>query len=223
MRLLLIAIFLLCSYFPNEIYAQTIADRLEYLSKGDVVIFDLHNSIAAVEVCDTHEDTAELRVLSATKDVLSRHNCTNYIEWHAKGCKDAQFDERLTIQVQKGVIGSTLTHAKWLETLLQLELYKIPNFSRRRGGAAPMSGEIDLRPIWNPPLVVFGEKTKGDCEAFSTKWPEDDSPLSSRVLILYFPKSPLTVQAFPYWIESPSSSYHVSVIDSKKANNCNKL
>lgn len=217
MRLLVIATLLFCSYFQNDLNAYTIADRLQYLSKGDVVIFDLHNNVAAVEVCDIHEDSAELRILSATKDVLSRHKLTGYIEWHAKGCKDAQFDERLTIQTQKGVINSTVIHTKWLETLLQLELFKIPSFSRRKSGVPPTSGEIDRRTIWNPPLVVLGTRVKEECEAFSTKWPEDESPLSSRVLILYFPKSTKTVQAFPYWIESPSSSFHVSVVDSKKA------
>jgi hypothetical protein len=223
MRLLVIATLLFCTYFQNEVNAHTIADRLQNLSKGDVVVFDLHNSVAAVEVCDTHEDSIELRVVSATKDVLTRHNYASYIEWHTKGCKDAQFDEKLLVQEKKGVIGSTPIHAKWLETLFQLELFKIPHFSRRKSGPPPMSGEIDRRPIWNPPLVVFGERIKEECEAFSTKWPEDESPLSSRILILYFPKSAKTVQTFPYWIESPSSSFHVSVIDSKKVENNIKL
>lgn len=217
MWLFRITLFLFCIYFSNDIQADTIADRMQSLAKGDVIIFDLHNSIATIEVSDIHDDIVELRVVSATKDVLSRYNLPNYSEWHAKGCEDAQSDEKIRVDKQKGLLNPTLSHARWLETLLQLELYKIPSFSRRKSGPTPRSGEIDLRPIWNPPLIVSGEKVKGEkCEAFSTKWPEDESPLSSRVLILYFPKSNKTVQAFPYWIESPSSSFHVSVVDSKK-------
>jgi hypothetical protein len=215
MRIFTIAALLFCFCFQFNMNAHTIASRLQYLNKGDVVIFDLRNTVAAVEICDIHEDSTELRVLSLTKDVLARHNFSNYFEWHSKGCKDAQFDERITVQGTK-ITGSSVTHAKWLETLLQLELFKIPSFTRRKSGPPPMPGEIDLRPIWNPPIIVLGEKSKGDCEAFSTKWPEDDSPLSSCILILYFPKSTKTVLAFPYWIESPAFSFHVSVIDSKK-------
>ncbi len=205
----------------SPLFGDAVASRLSLAQSGDTVVFDFHHSIAVVHVLSAHRSTVQLRVVTATKDVSSREEGTSYLEWLRHGAHGAISDETITISLDRiGVVhGSDSQKAQWLISLLQLELTEVPESQRRRAGPPPMSGEIDLRPMFNPRIVVNGKREASASTAFTTKWPEDGSELDSRWLTLYFPVSPNAVRAFPYWIESPSSAYHVSVIDSSRGPN----
>jgi hypothetical protein len=208
----LFSIFLMC----GMLHGEPMHNKLSQLQAGDEIVFDFHQSITVIGIVDTSEHTVLLRIATATKDILSRENFSTWLQWFQKGAPGALTDETLSIRMDLPAVqhASRNQRVQWLLTLLRLELTKIPDSGRRRVGPAPNNGEIDLRPLFQPRIVIHEKASESKSDAFSTQWPADESELSSRLLILYFPQSPYAVQAFPYWIESPSSSYHVSVIDS---------
>lgn len=215
-RLVVFFSLICCALTCGALHSETMLKRVGSLKQGDVVVYDFHNSISVIQVLTIEEPKVQFRLVTATKDVLSRENIPSWTLWLQKGVPGASTDEILSIDPIKKTVhekGET-RREEWLATLLSRELTPVPDSARRRAGPLPMSGEIDLRPLFSPKIIVHGMKVESGVTVFSTRWPDDGSDLSGRVLILYFPTSPQAVQAFPYWIESPSSSYHVSVIDS---------
>jgi len=91
-----------------------------------------------------------------------------------------------------------------IATLTHLPLKQVALEKRRRIGPPPMSGEPDYRKIWNPPLIVEGEKQENaQFDVFETTWPADGTDLSGKEVSLYFDKEkkfPL-----PFWIQVETS------------------
>jgi hypothetical protein len=95
----------------------------------------------------------------------------------------------------------------FLPRLLSLSLQKTPQDSRKRIGAPPESGQEDRRSVWNPPVVVEGQKLdKAAITAWKTKWPSDNSLIADCEIELYF-----SAQPFPVWIEIKSPHYKASL------------
>jgi hypothetical protein len=97
--------------------------------------------------------------------------------------------------------------AHFLPRLLTLSLEKTPELQRKRIGPPPESGEIDRRSIWNPSVVIEGQKVdKPVITAWKTKWPTDGSMISECEIEIYFSSI-----AFPVWIEVRSPHYKGSL------------
>lgn len=108
---------------------------------------------------------------------------------------------------------------QFLSQLLHLPLHLVSKEERKKIGPAPERDELDRRPVWVPPVIINGKKiSKPSIEVFSTKWPDDRSPLSSCTIELYFNKDDPSF-AFPYWIEvkTPHYAFKMRGIDSGKA------
>lgn len=91
-----------------------------------------------------------------------------------------------------------------LGTLFTLPLTQVSANNRKRIGPPPHQGELDLRPIWNPKIVLNENIVQLQCEAFTVTWPKDGTELAGKRLTLYYAPSPALV-AFPYWIEIPTA------------------
>jgi len=193
-----------------SLHAESILNRLDSLQIGDRLVLELPQSICVIGVTKT--SPIHLRVASATKDVLVRQEKESWITWFEEGADDAIRVDSMIIEGKN--ISSSIEQTSWLRTLLNLELTPLPKVYRKRAGPRPHTGEHDLRPIWQPKIIVDRQSISSTSDAFTAIWPDDSSPLANRPLILYFPLSDKAVQALPYWIESPTSSYHVTVIDS---------
>lgn len=99
-------------------------------------------------------------------------------------------------------------------TLLQLPLKPIPEEKRRRIGPPPLSGEIDLRQVWEPPLVFEGKKKENArFNVFETVWPQDGSELAGKTISLFFDQE--NIFPLPFWIqmETPHATAQVRTID----------
>ena len=105
----------------------------------------------------------------------------------------------------------------FLSKLLTLPLRKVSNEERKKIGPAPFGNEPDHRSLWNPSLIVEGKKTKAPFEAWKTRWPKDDSLLSSCEIQLYFREQDDKF-GFPYWIEASNGhyTYAIKAVDSGK-------
>lgn len=211
---------LLCMTFcaasePSSLMTQ----RLTSLDEGSRILYELPQSIVSIYVSKKSPTELILDVASATKDVLERENMSSWLEWSHKNTPSATLKEKIIIHLPEGTITQTghSSNYAWLVTLLSLKATKVPLSFRKKAGPTPMPGELDNRPLWHPKIVVQGKKLASESSVYKIIWPADGSFLEQREILLYFPESPLAVKAFPYWIESPSSSYKIFVVDSEKA------
>jgi hypothetical protein len=195
-----------------------LGNRLHALKKGDEIVYDFQQSITLIRVLNTSDSDITLQVTTATKDVAEREGFSSWLAWADKGCSGASTDEKVDLHIDSRitVVSQDAKRVGWLITLLGLTPTSVPEKSRRKAGPAPMPEELDLRSQWQPRVIVDGQNVGGSSDAYSFHWPNDNSPLSDRTIIAYFPRSPKAVPALPYWIESPSSSAHVSVLDSHR-------
>ena len=182
------------------------------------IVYDFQQSIPLISVEEANNEKIVLHVVTGTKDLLDRENLSSWLTWYTQGCPGASSTESITITLQPCITISAEDPQKvsWLLTLLNLPLVPVSTSDRKKAGPQPSVDEPDFRKPWQPPIVVNGTRIPTPSSAFSTTWPPDDTQLANRTLILYFPTSDKAVPAFPYWIESPSSSYHVKVIDSSR-------
>jgi hypothetical protein len=206
-----------CTLLLSSLFGETMFERLSELCQDDLVVYSLPRSICIVAVEKREGDTLFFRTVTATKDVSQREGYQTWIEWFDEGASEASTDERFSVQNQTITKLDGSDQHNWFLTLLSLELSPVPNHLRKKAGPKPMAGEHDLRPIWQPKVVVNGFRFNTPSVALETKWPTDSTALSERPLTLYFPTSKERVHAFPYYIESPTSSYRVEVIDSRIA------
>lgn len=91
----------------------------------------------------------------------------------------------------------------FLSTLLSLHLKLIPTSERKRVGPPPSSDSVDRRQIWQPPMIVDGNVIKGVAfDAWRTRWPNDNSELSGRMIEVFLPReSDKYPGYFPYWLQ----------------------
>jgi hypothetical protein len=127
------------------------------------------------------------------------------------------------LQEKEIVEAYSFSRASWLSqpndnflaTLLRLPLTPLPKERWRRIGPAPLEGEMDLRKVWTPPLVVEGKQvTTGLFDAYETTWPEDNSELSGKGIQLYFDREKII--PLPCWMQIDAGHITASlrVIDS---------
>lgn len=105
---------------------------------------------------------------------------------------------------------------QFLTRLITLPLAPVPLAERKKIGPQPAGGESDRRSVWNPSLIIEGEKaSKAVFEVLKTKWPDDGSRLSLCNVVLYFSKNQPDFP-FPYWLEvqSPHYTFKMRTIDS---------
>lgn len=102
-------------------------------------------------------------------------------------------------------------------TLLKLPFTLLPYEKRKKIGPPPNFEEMDRRSVWNPPMIVEGEKISyPSFIVYETKWPKDNTELSNKRMELYFDiegKFP-----FPFWIQvyGAHGSAYLKVIDTGK-------
>lgn len=99
--------------------------------------------------------------------------------------------------------------------LLTLSLNRTPEDKRRRIGPPPPFGEVDRRGFWSPPMVVEGKAhKKSHLNAWTGKWPKDETALSGCEIEMYFGDFP-----FPYWIDVKTTHFMAPLrsIDSGKS------
>lgn len=137
----------------------------------------------------------------------------NWKEWVNQGAPGNTSWVRYGIDLQNGQMLNyySFTKKNWFEIpeadnflskLLNLKFTKIPENSRKRIGPKRRSGP-ELRPFWQPRMVVEGKTIQGvSFDAWRTKWPQDGSELSGKMIEAYLPSDNQRYPAyFPYWLQ----------------------
>ncbi len=84
--------------------------------------------------------------------------------------------------------------------LLSLPTQRLSVEDRRKIGPPPLAGEVDRRPIWQPPVSLEGSSRKDPTSVYRAEWPHDKSLLAGSKIDLFFTDT-LSDFPFPIWIE----------------------
>lgn len=119
-----------------------------------------------------------------------------------------------TVHLPTGIMQQTYSYTRneWVtipqsqnffSTLLNLKLNKIDDSERKKVGPPPAADSRDRRRTWQPDLVVDGSVIKGvTFDAWRTRWPNDGTDLSGKVIEVYVPQDSDKYPAyFPYWLQ----------------------
>jgi hypothetical protein len=157
---------------------------------------------------------------------------TTWKEWFEKGAQGhtAWLMTQINLKTGKCEEAFSFIHQGWLDlshadhflaTLLNLKFAAVPEPERRRIGLPPGYHKTDKRPLWNPPLIVEGKIIPHVAfSAWKTRWPNDGSELSRKIIEIYLPSfedTPSRCPAyFPYWleVEGKMGSAKVRIVDS---------
>ncbi|MES2273968.1 MAG: hypothetical protein V4487_07230 [Chlamydiota bacterium] len=185
-------------------------ERIQKAKSDDYIVTEANKMITVVAIRSSNPNTLILEEISIPAENLKKRP-TSWAEWVKNKAPGHTSWSMIEIDLQNGQLLEcySFSRAAWinltrqeslLSTLLTLKLKPIDTGKRRRIGPPPSSGELDIRKIWNPPLIFEGEKVEnGDFDVFEANWPDDGTELSGKIVSLYFDREkrfPL-----PFWIQ----------------------
>ena len=195
----------------NEIFLR---DNLKRAQKGDFIVTAQGKSYTLFHIFDKKNDntlTIEEITIPISKVKLKNFSWRQWVYNRAPGNT-----AHLTyiINLTTGQISDffSFTKNEWctipqsenfLSTLLNLRLYRVPKNERRKIGHPPPPGIINLRRFWQPQMTVDGHHIEGVAfDAWTTKWPKDNSELSGKTIEVYVPEDNEKYPSyFPYWLQ----------------------
>lgn len=210
-------IFIITVLSISIINAFSLKDKIINGTPGDYVVTEQGGTSSVLiirSLTPTHLILEEVDVPSLSR----KSSDVTWKEWVAEEAPGHTAWITYVIDLQTGELQECYSHSQgaWLPTkdaqhflprLLSLSLQKTSQEQRKRIGVPPESGEEDRRSIWNPSVIVEGQKLdKAVITAWKTKWPKDGSLISDCEIELYF-----SSQAFPVWIEVKSPHYKASL------------
>lgn len=224
----IIFIILLSLTFPLYVFCagkNILLERITHAHSGDFIVTEQGKSIAIIRVHSLMEDILTLEEISVPSHLAKDINLKwqNWIDARAPGHTSWVMYE---IDVKNKLLRECYSFTRssfiqiqdhFITSLFQQNFYKETSDMRKKIGPPPMDGELDLRPLWNPPLMVDGKQIpKASFDAYQTTWPKDTSELSQKIIELYFPVK--EEYPFPFWIQihGDHGSVFARVIDSGK-------
>lgn len=217
-------ITLVCLTFTAPLKAVlTLEQRLASAKAGDFIVTAQEGNYSLLSIQTINTETLLLEEIAVPELQIDLKK----IDWKAWVAKKAPGHTSWTlyeINRQNGKLVECFSYSKngwlyldesqqFLTQLLTLPLSLIADKDRKKIGPPPLEGE-DRRALWNPPLIIEGEKVaKPLFEVVKAQWPKDSTQLSQCFIELYFAK---TASPFPYWLEvqSPHYTFKMRAIDS---------
>lgn len=225
MRILANLVFF-CSVFVF-LSSFALGDKLRQAQKGDYMVTKQDRTYSLLIIRDISSESILFEEISLPMAQIDPAK-TSWQEWLQKGAPGhtSWVLYEIDLHTFQLIEGYSISRKGWLylddehhflSKLLSLPLQKVDDQDRKKIGPAPRDGDADRRPLWNPPLFIEGKKQKASCEAWCTRWPKDDSLLSSCNILLYFQTLHKDL-VFPSWIEASNGHYHyaIHVVDTGK-------
>ena len=213
------------SIFLIPLFATiTLKDKLKHLEKGDYIVAKKNKTCYLFVVSEIKEDFLSFLEFSIFENTISKlyPKEKNWKKWAESGAKGhfSKIIYELDLKENKLINAYSFTKRTYLkfsdqnfyfQKLLNL---KLNSAEPLKIGSPPLSeDDLDTRESWYPSLIIDGKKEAFNFktphfEVFETKWPKDSSPLSSKILQIYF--SQKNNFNFPYWIQITTG--HIDVV-----------
>ncbi len=206
--------FLFCFYDLQAVdETSLLKGNLAKAKEGEYLITQQCKNFSALVVQKIEGDLLDIHEISIPEQRLAQR-ALSWKKWLADGAPGNTSWLLYRVHIPSGTIQHTYSYTcgawitspqtqNFLTTLLNLKFTQIPTTERKRIGHSPPHGRGDARPLWQPPMIVEGQKVAGvPFKAWRTHWPKDGSELSNRIIEVYIPEeSEKYPTYFPYWLQ----------------------
>lgn len=199
----------ICSPLNAEVLF--LRDNLQKAQKGDYIVVSSNKTLTLMHIQNkqNHVLTVEEIAVPESKRPIK----FTWKEWVSQGAPGNTSWVMFDVDLRNGQMMRyySFTKKNWYEIpdadnflskLLNLKFTKIPDGARKRIGPKSSTGP-ELRPFWQPRMIVEGHPVQGVVfDAWRTKWPKDGTDLSGRTIEVYLPRDSQRYPAyFPYWLQ----------------------
>lgn len=204
-----------CLFLPlqateNELLLR---DNLQRAQPGDFIVTlqNKNNTLLLVRSKDENYIGIDEITVPSTRIPQKGFSWRNWVE---KGAPGSTCWVMYMIHLPTGTIQQTYSFTKkewvtvpqsqnFLSTLLNLQLHLVSEGDRKKVGPPPSKDSPDRRNVWQPQLIVDGQKIPGiKFNAWRTRWPKDTTELSGRTIEVYLPADSVKYPSyFPYWLQ----------------------
>lgn len=222
-------LFIFLFFFPLFLFSDSFLHLKEkfYCGKvGDYIVSSQEGHYSLLFIRSLSKESLILEEVTIPEYLIDLKQC-DWQSWLNKKAPGHTSWTLYEVSLDTGKLIEAFSYSKkgWLylteseqffSRLMTLPLTRVSQENRKKIGPSPEKGEEDRRALWNPPVTIYGKKlSKPSFEVFSTRWPEDSSPLSSCHIELYFFKDDPSFP-FPFWLEikSPHYSFKMKAVDS---------
>jgi hypothetical protein len=226
------AILLNFCFFQGAVASASSLQLKEMFSRaipGDFVVFSQQDVYMLWHVQDYNEGILTIEEVSIPQFVKDSLEIT-WKDWLHQGAKGNTSWLMYEFDLKQGKVREfySFTREAWLNpealqsflsTLLNISFSPIPAEYRQRLGYA-VEGFEKKRPLWQPPLIVNGNRQEGiTFSAWKGSWPKDGSEIAEKSVEIYLPEieGPYPYY-FPYWISFGNAfqKLPLRVVDSGK-------
>lgn len=184
-------------------------NNLQKAKPGDYLVITANKTLTLMHIFDKKENLLTIEEISVPESKQPA-NWKQWVEQRAPGNTSWVMYE---IDLSNGQMARYFSFTKnqeynisdadnFLTKLLNLKFTKLADYERKRVGPKPGGGP-DMRPFWQPRMVVNGQTVDGVVfEAWKTSWPRDGSELSNKTIEVFLPQNSETYPSyFPYWLQ----------------------
>ncbi|MGK5595385.1 MAG: hypothetical protein ACSNEK_08515 [Parachlamydiaceae bacterium] len=207
---LFVFFFFLCHLHADDFLLK---HHLRLAKPGDFIVASQNSAITLMRIHDNQDCLITIEEVTIPSNRVNR--CVpNWRDWYENGAIGNTSWVIFEVDLNSGTMRRYYSYTKngWFEipkvenflgTLLNLPLSCIPYEQRRKVGPLGANTFKDKRPLWNPQMVVDGHVISDVAfEAYKTRWPQDGTPLSGKMIEIYVPEQDDLYPAyFPYWLQ----------------------
>lgn len=198
-------------FFGFTLVAEEIVlkNNLQQAKPGDYLVISCNKTLTLMHMANKEDHVLTIEEIA----VAENHQPSNWKEWVSKDAPGNTSWVKYEIDLTSGKMLRYYSYTKknwyeisdadnFLSKLLTLKMSKIGDRARKRVGPKPFSGP-DMRPLWQPRLIVEGKPIEGvEFDAWKTDWPKDGSDLSNKTIEVYLPRDSQRYPSyFPYWLQ----------------------
>lgn len=230
---MLIALYRICLFFcliSATLHADfSLRDNLQRAKPGDFIVASQNKNYTLLHIYAKKNDVLTIEEITVPTARMGNHKFPSWREWVKENAPYNTSWLLYTVTLSNGQMQHCYSVSKkewvqlsksesFLPTLMNLRLTPMPTNERRKVGPPPSGGMTDLRPYWQPNMVVDGKTIKGVAfTPWRTHWPQDASELSGKTIDIFLPENnDLYSNYFPYWLQVKGSvgKATVYIIDS---------
>lgn len=194
-------IFLFLAFIFPLSASLSLIENFKLAKPGDYVVAQFNKSDTLLRVVSTQEDKIRMEEVSAPANL----KFSNWQDWLHQGAEGSTAWVTFVIDLDTGKLSNFYSISRgcflqvaesenFLSTLLSLDFELVDRTKMKRAGGGK---------IWQPSLYFNSQKIENVFfDAWKTRWPEDNSDLSGKNILVYLPEKESGYPSyFPYWLE----------------------
>lgn len=205
--------FIWCIFLPTLCFCDlSLQENIKKSQPGDYAIYEVDKTTCAIII-----KKISLPFVTVVEINSPKKNIKKPRQWIENGAEGNTSWLEYTVDIESIRIIDCYSRSQKSQVLmnkedsfflklLELKFTHLQAENRKKIGPEPLSGEIDRRKVWSPPVLINAKRLKNvNVRAYGAKWPTDNSYLSGKQIHCYF-SSALENFYLPYWIQLTDES-----------------